>query len=208
PDRARAGDPAATRPPAEPSDAAALFLAADLAFLDANAGRGGWVEAATAYERALREAADFADAGRGWFQLGEARLALGFGPEAGAAFREVARRDGALRLDARIGEAAALRVRGRAREARAMLDEVLAGAQGPVRCRARSAPRSSARRPRRRLARGASRTRSASSIALRASVATARRRPTDGARRSSDGGSRASRRPGTTRAWRPSMPRT
>src|SRR5439155_1098862 len=83
--------------------------------LDASAGRGGWVEAATAYERALREAADFADAGRGWFQLGEARLALGFGPEAGAAFREVARRDGALRVDARVGEAAALRVRGRAR---------------------------------------------------------------------------------------------
>src|SRR5206468_491342 len=93
---------------------------------------------ATAYEHALREAPDFADAARAWFLLGQAELALGFTPEAGAAFRELVRRFPASPLldDARLGQAAALRLRRRPREARRIVEAVLAQACGQVRCRA------------------------------------------------------------------------
>src|SRR6266567_7465939 len=117
---------------AEPRSAAALFLAADLTLLRAAAGGGDYESAATAYERALREAPDFADAARAWFLLGQAELALGFTPEAGAAFRELVRRFPASPLldDARLGQAAALRLRRRPREARRIVEAVLAHACG------------------------------------------------------------------------------
>jgi len=125
-------------PFAEPRSAAALYLAADLTLARAAAGGGDYEAAATAYERALREAPEFADAARGWFLLGQAELALGFAPEAGAAFRELVRRFPASPLldDARLGQAAALRLRHRGREARRIIDVVLAQASGGVRCRA------------------------------------------------------------------------
>src|SRR5439155_1701325 len=95
-------------PRREPRSAPALFLAADLTLLRAAAGGGDYESAATAYERALREAPDFADAARAWFLLGQAELAVGFAPEAGAAFRELARRfpTSPLLDDARLGQAA------------------------------------------------------------------------------------------------------
>ena len=137
-ERARSGAAPGAGPRGEPRSAAALFLAADLTLLRAATGGGDYASAATAYERALREAPDFADAARAWFLLGQADLALDFAPEAGAAFRELVRRFPASPLldDARLGMAAALRLRHRPREARRIVDTVLAHARGPVRCRA------------------------------------------------------------------------
>src|SRR5207247_3884788 len=87
---------------------------------------------------ALREGPDFADAARAWCLRGQAGRALGFTPEAGAAFRELVRRFPASPLldDARLGQAAALRLRRRPREARRIVETVLAHACGQVRCRA------------------------------------------------------------------------
>ena len=118
---------------------AALYLAADFAYLEAAAGSGNYLAAVTGYERALREVPDFEDASRGRFMLGQANLLLGFGPEAGAAFADLLRMDPKSRFagDARIGQAAALRVRHRPAEARRLLDAVLAQASGPLLCRAR-----------------------------------------------------------------------
>ena len=136
--RVRRGAARDARPLGEPHSAAALFLAADLSLLRAATGGGDYEGAATAYERALRDAPDFADAARAWFLLGQAELALGFAPEAGAAFRELARRFPASPLldDSRLGLAAALRLRQRPREARRVVETVLAHASGEVRCRA------------------------------------------------------------------------
>jgi len=136
--RARHGAAPDAGPRREPRSAAALFLAADLTLLRAAAGGGDYESAATAYERALREAPDFADAARAWFLLGQAELAVGFAPEAGAAFRELARRfpTSPLLDDARLGQAAALRLRHRLGEARRIVEGVLARASGPARCRA------------------------------------------------------------------------
>src|SRR5439155_594195 len=136
--RVRAGRAPDAGPRSEPRSEAALFLAADLTLLRAAAGGGDYESAATAYEHALREAPDFADAARAWFLLGQAELALGFTPEAGAAFRELVRRFPASPLldDARLGQAAALRLRRRPREARRIVEAVLAHACGQVRCRA------------------------------------------------------------------------
>ena len=136
--RARHGAAPDAGPRREPRSAAALFLAADLSLLRAVAAGGDYEGAATAYERALREAPDFADAARAWFLLGQAELAVGFAPEAGAAFRELARRfpTSPLLDDARLGQAAALRLRHRPGEARRIVEGVLARASGPARCRA------------------------------------------------------------------------
>jgi len=136
--RARQGPSPESMPFAEPRSAAALYLAADLTLARAAGGGGDYEAAATAYERALREAPEFADAARGWFLLGQAELALGFAPEAGVAFRELVRRFPASPLldDARLGQAAALRLRHRGREARRIIDVVLARASGGGRCRA------------------------------------------------------------------------
>ncbi|HUE29996.1 MAG TPA: tetratricopeptide repeat protein, partial [Verrucomicrobiae bacterium] len=118
--RAQRGAVPDAGPRREPRSGAALFLAADLTLLRAARGGGDYEGAATAYERALREAPEFADGARAWFLLGQADLALGFTPEAGAAFRELVRRFPASPLldDARLGQAAALRLRRRPREAR------------------------------------------------------------------------------------------
>src|SRR5207249_3173316 len=103
------------------------------------AGAGDYLAAVTGYERALREAPDFPDAARGRFMLGQANLLLGFGPEAGAAFADLVRHDpqSPLAGDARLGQAAALRLRRRPTEARRLLDAVLAEASGALLCRAR-----------------------------------------------------------------------
>jgi len=71
--------------------------------------------------------------------LGQANLLLGFGPEAGAAFADLVRHDpqSPLAGDARLGQAAALRLRRRPTEARRLLDAVLAEASGALLCRAR-----------------------------------------------------------------------
>jgi tetratricopeptide (TPR) repeat protein len=130
-------DTPALPPPA--SDAiAALFLAADIAFLQAGGADELWT-VSEAYERALRIAPDFADAARAHFQLGHVRLALALAPEAGASFLTVERRFPAspLVLDAKLGRAAALRQRRRPAEARQLVDEVLAQGRGDVLCRAR-----------------------------------------------------------------------
>src|SRR5439155_1313642 len=76
---------------------------------------------------------------RGRFMLGQANLLLGFGPEAGAAFADLVRHDpqSPLAGDARLGQAAALRLRRRPTEARRLLDAVLAEASGALLCRAR-----------------------------------------------------------------------
>ncbi len=129
--------PARSLPPAH--SPGALYLAADFAYLDAAAGAGDWLAAATAIERALREAPEFPDAARSRFLLGEANLQLGFGPEAGAAFADLLRLnpDSPFAGDARVGQAAALRLRHRDADARRALGPVLAHAHGPLLCRAR-----------------------------------------------------------------------
>src|SRR5437016_7807186 len=129
--------PARSLPPAR--SPAALYLAADFAYLAAATGSGDYLAAVTSYERALREAPDFPDAARGRFMLGQANLLLGFGPEAGAAFADLVRHDPKSWLagDARLGQAAALRLRHRQKEARHVLDAVLAEARGALLCRAR-----------------------------------------------------------------------
>jgi len=137
--RWQSGAAPAGPPPKLPASAAELYLAADLTFLRATAGRTDLFAALTAYERALREAPDFADAARAGFVLGQVQLALGLAPEAGAAFTQLERRFPASPLVpyARLGQAAALRLRRRPLEARRLLDEVLAKATGDVLCRAR-----------------------------------------------------------------------
>ena len=135
--RAQAARPARSLPPAR--SPAALYLAADFAYLAAATGSGDYLAAVTGYERALREAPEFPDAARGRFMLGQANLLLGFGPEAGAAFADLVRHDPKSPLvgDARLGEVAALRLRRRPTEARHLLDAVLAEASGALLCRAR-----------------------------------------------------------------------
>src|SRR5947208_827535 len=135
--REQGARPARSLPPA--NSPAALYLAADFAYLAAAAGAGDYLAAVTGYERALREAPDFPDAARGRFMLGQANLLLGFGPEAGAAFADLVRHDpqSPLAGDARLGQAAALRLRRRPTEARRLLDAVLAEASGALLCRAR-----------------------------------------------------------------------
>jgi tetratricopeptide (TPR) repeat protein len=133
----RAGAPPARaeRPAASP---AARYLAADLEFLSATTGATSWATVAAAYERALREAPHFPDAVRAHFLLGQAFLELGSGVEAGAAFTRLERRypEHALVPDARLGRAEALRLRGRAAEARGLVSNILARAHGDLLCRA------------------------------------------------------------------------
>lgn len=124
--------------PSHADSPAALFLAADLAFVEASAGQAEWLAVSDAYEKALRAGPDFPDAVRAWFLLGETNLRLGFGPEATAAFQRVTRDhpSNPLALEAKLGEAAALRVRHRVADAKPLLDAVLDAASGGLRCRA------------------------------------------------------------------------
>ena len=123
--------------PTAPRSAAARYLAADLTFLAMTTRRCAGFAALDAYERALRTAPDFADAARARFMVGATDLALGLFPEAAAAFAHCATRHPAVALEARIGQAAALRRGGRPVEARRVLDGVLAQARNETLCRAR-----------------------------------------------------------------------
>ena len=133
----RGVEPGATLP--EPRSVATEYLAADAAFLRAAAGRGDPFAVMDLYDRARRRTPDFVDAARAQFMLGAIPLALGLAPEAETAFREAEHDHPTSPLTpyARIGQAAALRLRQRPEKARKILDEVLAGATGPVRCHAR-----------------------------------------------------------------------
>jgi tetratricopeptide (TPR) repeat protein len=143
------GPPADAGSPGTPSSPAALYLAADAALLEAAAGRQPYIAAADAYEHALREAPDFPDAARGHFMLGQADLALGFGPEASGAFATLERRfpESPLLPDALLGEAESLRLRHRAAEARVVVDRAVAVASGEALCRARPAQGATAATP-------------------------------------------------------------
>src|SRR6185295_13173247 len=111
----------------EPHGPAALYLAADFAFVSAARGRTGWWTAAEAYERALHEAPRFADARRAQWVLGQVDLMLGFLPEAAAAFQAVGLEShDPLALEARIALAGALRAQGRLAQARRVLEPALA----------------------------------------------------------------------------------
>jgi len=123
--------------PTAPRSTAARYLAADLTFLGMTTRRCAGFAALDAYERALRTAPDFADAARARFMLGATDLALGLFPEAAAAFARCAARHPALALEARMGQATALRRGGRRSEARRVLDGVLVQARGETLCRAR-----------------------------------------------------------------------
>jgi tetratricopeptide (TPR) repeat protein len=136
--RWRDGAPPARAPLPEASTPAARYLVADLVFLDATLARRTFFDAAAAYERALRDAPDFPDAPRAYFVLGQANLALEFGPEATAAFQQLERRfpTHPLALEARLGRAAALRLRHRPAEARALVADIARRTTGAVHCRA------------------------------------------------------------------------
>jgi hypothetical protein len=136
----RAGNVPDRIPPAprHGASAAATFLAADLLYLEATAGRGDYWKPSLAYQAALREFPGFADAPRAQFMLGQAELALGLGPEAAAEFTTLQRRwpESPYVGDAHIGAAAALRLRHRPEEARRVLQETRNHAAGALLCRA------------------------------------------------------------------------
>ena len=135
----RAGTPPRETPAlGDHPSAAARFLAADLTFLAATAGRAEYWTALAAYERAVRDFPDFPDAPRGQLMIGQTDLALGLAPEATAAFTTLPRRypESPLVADAKLGQVTALRLRHRPAEAQRLLDEVLPGAAGDLRCRA------------------------------------------------------------------------
>jgi Meckel syndrome type 1 protein len=92
--------------------------------------------AIAAYERALRAPPDSPDAPGVHLSLGRTWLARGRAPEAGVAFAQMARRypTSPLLPEARLGEAAALRLRRRFDQARRVLAEVRAEAAGDLRC--------------------------------------------------------------------------
>ncbi|HLK11877.1 MAG TPA: AMIN domain-containing protein [Candidatus Binatia bacterium] len=129
--------PRAPIPP--PQSPAELYLAADLAYLEAVSGGGDLLAARDAYQRALREAADFPDAARGELMLGLANLRLGFAPEAGAAFRALVERhpESPLVPLARIGGATALRLMHRPEQALQAVEAALSAADGGALCDAR-----------------------------------------------------------------------
>jgi tetratricopeptide (TPR) repeat protein len=127
------------RPLPAPASPAERYLAADLAYLRAASGDGDLLAARQAYEQALRAAPDFPDAPRGALMLGLTNLALGFGPEAGAAFRRLVERhpESPLVPLARVGGAAALRLMHRPEQALRAIEAVLPAATGGVLCEAR-----------------------------------------------------------------------
>ncbi len=122
-----------------PASPAERYLAADLAYLRAVGGDGDLLAARAAYEQALRAAPDFPDAPRAELMVGLTNLALGFGPEAGAAFRRLVERHAESPLVplARVGAAAALRLMHRPEQALRALEPVVSGATGGVLCEAR-----------------------------------------------------------------------
>lgn len=126
-------------PLSAPASPAERYLAADLAYLRAVDGAGDLLAARAAYEEALRAAPDFPDAPRAELMLGLTNLALGFGPEAGAAFRRLVERHAESPLVplARVGGAAALRLMHRPEQALRALEPVVSGATGGVLCEAR-----------------------------------------------------------------------
>lgn len=125
-------------PPAVPASTAASYLRADTLLVRAAAGVENGLGAIAAYEHALRTAPDFRDAGRGYLALGFASLWMGLAPEGHAAFNLLVERLPASPEApyARIGQAIALRARGRLDAARKALDTVSVGLEGDARCEA------------------------------------------------------------------------
>jgi len=134
--RAEGGVPPAV-PPVPGSPAAAL-LAADLQLLRAVDGADEPLAVLAAYESAGRMLDRHPEAPRAALMQGVVAEWLGMGPEASAAYARMLERfpEHALTPWARLGLAAALRLRRRPREAHAALDAVLATARGALRCAA------------------------------------------------------------------------
>ncbi|MGH7896069.1 MAG: tetratricopeptide repeat protein, partial [Candidatus Binatia bacterium] len=109
--------------PAPHGTPAALYLAADVTYLRTLLGLDEPLAAPRAYERALRTAPTFPDAARALVMLGLANLRLGFAPEADLAFARLVREqpESPYAPVATVGRSAALRVRRRFDEARAVL---------------------------------------------------------------------------------------
>ncbi|MCW5893768.1 MAG: PAS domain-containing protein [bacterium] len=130
-------------PPAQPASTAALFLAGDVLLARALVGQDDTLEAIAAYERAVRNAPDFAEAPRAQLMVGLAAAWLGFQPEASSAYAIFLDRfpSDALAPYARLGLAAALRARGRLDDARKRLREarVSGGAELACECRVEEA---------------------------------------------------------------------
>lgn len=124
--------------PGVPASAAAAHLAADALLVRAAMGQDDPLAAIAAYERAARDFPDFADAPRAQLMAGIAALWLDLGPEASSAFGLFLDRFSSHTLApyARIGQATALRIRHRAKEAARALAAVLPSATGDVRCEA------------------------------------------------------------------------
>jgi len=135
----RSGGSRGAQPSREPRSSAALALAADVVYLDAASGRRDFLPAAGLYERAYRDDPDFPDAARLQFMIGQTYLAVGLGPEAGAAFTQVERRfpESPFVLEARLGRAASLRLRRRPAEAATLAAEVAGHVSGDTLCRTR-----------------------------------------------------------------------
>lgn len=122
-----------------PASAAAAHLAADVLLVRAANGQDDPLAAIKSYERAARDFPHFADAPRAQLMAGMAALWLELGPEASSAFGLFLDRfpSHALAPYARVGQATALRIRRRTKEAKRALDAVLSSAEGDVRCEAR-----------------------------------------------------------------------
>lgn len=144
--------------PLDATSPAALYLAADLAYVASLQGDADPFDALHAYARAVRSSPDFPDAPRVRLMEGFTALQLGLFPEASAAFLTMAARDPTHPLApwARLGDAVALRRAGRLVEARRALDRLWETARDEVRCEARL-ERARVERARHRTARAAQR---------------------------------------------------
>ncbi len=121
-----------------PASAAAAHLAADALCVRAAMGQDDPLAAMAAYERAARDFPDFADAPRAQLMAGMVSVWLELGPEASSAFGLFLDRfpSHALAPYARVGQATALRIRHRQKEAARALAAVMPSATGDVRCEA------------------------------------------------------------------------
>lgn len=124
--------------PAPPRSVAAALLAADVRLVRAVAGQGDALEVLAAYEGAARVAGDDPDAARAALMQGAVAEWIGLGPEASSAYGRFLERFPGHPLApwARLGQAAALRLRRRHREARAALDALAPGAGSALACAA------------------------------------------------------------------------
>jgi tetratricopeptide (TPR) repeat protein len=122
--------------PADHTDAAGRYLAADVTYLRTLMGQMQPLDAVAAYDRALRSAPGFADAPRALAMIGFASLRLGFAPEADTAFRRVLDEhpESPYANVARVGRATALRQRRRFDEARAALAAIPEPVPAALRC--------------------------------------------------------------------------